>query len=312
MIIVFWILPFTWGIAISATSVFVAIAIPMALMLALLLETLNVQPDLSIPTLKCFDKKTMICLKDGTSKKIIDVEPGDELLYDGFVTAKIKVSAKGSTMYNLNDIIVSDTHLVHYKGVWMRVAEHPEATKMKKFDEPYLYCLNTESKTIYINNVLFSDWDELVGDNFERVFNSHSINSSEIHQIFDSGFFKDTQINLFREKSKNVQDIVVGDVLENGEKVYGIVEIDGEKLNEQYQFILGKNTFIKSTSNLIFYDEFEDIASTLTLAQDKKKKITIGREKKLYHLLTDKNTIKIGGIIFCDYNASIDLLLEKE
>jgi len=317
LIVVFWLFPFTWGVAASTTALFVAVAVPLALLLTFLLEVMHVQPDLSIPTLKCFDRNTLILLKDGTSKKIVDIEVGNELLNDGFVTAKIKVVTKGSVMYKLRDVIVSDTHLVHYMGDWIRVSQHPESKKIEeKYKQPYLYCLNTESKTIYINNVLFSDWDEVVDQDLMNILTSNvdrSITSKEIHAFLDSGFSGETPIKMLAsETKKKLKDVEIGDVLENGEKVYGVVEIDGNKLNQQYQCNLGKEMVVlKCAPNVIFYDEGENIVSTLTLAEGKNKKFVIDRENKMYHLITDKKTLKIGGIIFCDYNTSIDLFLEK-
>jgi hypothetical protein len=319
MIVIFWLLPFTWGAAISATATFVAISVPLAIMLVFLMDVLHVQPDLSIPTLKCFDKDTLIYMKNGTYKKIMDIEVGDVLYYDGLVTAKVKVDTKGSVMYKLNDIIVSDTHLLLYKDKWIRIKEHPEAIKLDEYKEPYLYCLNTESKTIYINNILFSDWDELVDDNLMYVLKNtgsgNKMYSREIHKILDGGFFGNTQI-VTQQGIKNIKDIQIGDILENGEKVYGVVEIDGTKLIHQYQCKLDNDNendiYINCGPNTLLFDKESNIITTLTLGQEKKKIIEEDREKILYHLITDKKIFKISGVIFCDYNASIDLFLEKK
>ena len=77
-IAILWILPFTWGAAISMTAVFVAISIPMIIIIVFLVDVLKVQtslsvPTLSIPSVKCFDKNTLIEMNDGTKKKIIDI-----------------------------------------------------------------------------------------------------------------------------------------------------------------------------------------------------------------------------------------------
>ena len=69
IIIALWVLPFTWGAASAMTVVFLAIAIPMAIILVFMLEYLKVKPDLSIPKIKCFDKNTFIDMDDGTKKK---------------------------------------------------------------------------------------------------------------------------------------------------------------------------------------------------------------------------------------------------
>ena len=108
----------------------------------------------------------------------------------------------------------------------------------------------------------------------------------------------------------NTVDIEVGDILENNENVYGLVEINGKNMDEQCIYYLGKNKKFEGGCNLCFYDESINILSTLDLDENNKKyKIT--KENKLYHLLTDKKSFYINDINFYDYNASIDLFLNK-
>ena len=112
MIAVFWIIPFTWGAAIANTVIFIAIAIPLAIILAFMINVLHVDAGYKIPKVKCFDKNTLLKMNDGTFKKIIDIKVDDILYNNNIVTAKIKVATEGSTMYSLNNIIaVSYTHL---------------------------------------------------------------------------------------------------------------------------------------------------------------------------------------------------------
>ena len=68
---------------------------------------------------------------------IKEINVGDELEDGSFVTAKIKVTSKGLKMYLLNDIIVSESHLVKNNGQWIRVSEHPNAEKIE-YNKPYL------------------------------------------------------------------------------------------------------------------------------------------------------------------------------
>ena len=65
-------------------------------------------------------------------------------------------------MYDLNGVIVSGCHKVYYKNLgWIDVKEHPLSNKITDYREHAIYCLNTESKRININNLKFLDWDEL-------------------------------------------------------------------------------------------------------------------------------------------------------
>jgi len=281
MIAFFWIIPFTWGAAISMTTIFIALSIPLIIIMAFMMDVLKVQTSLSIPTLsvpsvKCFDKNTLIQIENKSYKKIIDIYVGEKLSNGDEVTAKIKVETKGSNMYYLHGIIVSDSHLVKYLNTWIRVHLHPDAIKIDTYNEPYLYCLNTKTKYILINNIVFTDWDEVLRE-------SDCINMDN-SPIYDTGFIENTVINLYDGNKKQIKNINVGDILENGEKVYGIVEINGKNVNKQNNHYLGKNSCINK----------EIIHLNI-------------KQNKLYHLLTDTLTFKLNNNIFCHYNANIDL-----
>ena len=299
MIAIFWIIPFTWGAAISMTIIFIAIAIPMAIILAFMVDTLHVSPGISIPKVKCFDKNTPIKMNDGTIKKIIDIQVGDVLYDNNVVTAKFKLATEGSQMYILNNILVSDSHIVKYGNKWIPVCKHPEAIKFyEDYDHPYLYCLNTTHKIIIINDTIFTDWDEIYEDTLDKVINNNIIpipNPTFIHEVLDCGFFDSTKIKLKDKTILNINKVNVDDILENGEKVYGIVEIDGSTILEHFRYNLGENNFLEGHApNLSFIN-----------------RENIDMNYKLYHLLTDKGTFKIGNIVIKDYNAAIDRFLEN-
>jgi len=298
LIAVFWIVPFTWGAAIANTVIFIAIAIPLAIILAFMVNTLHVDTGFRIPKIKCFDKDTLIEINNKNKIKISDIQVGDILSDNNIVTAIIKVATEGSIMYKLNNIIVSDTHIVKYKDKWIPVCQHPNATIIDKYNEEYLFCLNTTNKIIKINNTIFTDWDEIYDKTLDKVINNNiipvSINS--IHKYLDCGFFKDTQIILNDGSVVSIDQVKINDILENGEKVYGIVEIDGSNLVEQFKYNLGENNFVEG-----YAPNFND----------KDKVIIINKNKKLYNLLTDNGTFKIKNIVIKDYNATIDRFLEN-
>ena len=321
MIAALWVVPFTWGAAAFNTGIFLLISIPMALILTFMTKTLKVQSNLKIPKIKCFDKNTLLKMNDGSEKSIFDIEVGDVLINDNKVTGKIKVETEGSEIYNLHGVIVSNSHIVKYNDDWLPVSEHPDSTKIDSYNEPFLYCLNTSSKIIVINNIYFTDWDEIYNNDIYKFntllcikFNNskqkYTFKTDDVHKYFDGGFIGTTLIKLKNGKKKIIQNIEVGDILENGENVYGLVEINGKDIDEQCAYYLGKNRVIEGGCNLCFYDESINILTTLDLDENNKK-CTNKKESKLYHLLTDKKSFNINGINFYDYNSSIDLFLDK-
>jgi hypothetical protein len=335
LIVIFWITPFTYGAAIAATSVFVATSIPLAIILVFMSKILDINPGLKLPSvkkpsLKCFDKNTQFTLKNGMKQTICNLQLGDRLQNNSTITAKITVDAANSVMYNLNGITVSDSHIVKYNNKWIRVDEHPHSIKINDYKEPYLYCINTDNKTIELNDVLFTDWDEIFDEDLEKIKNIklknvkykfnvdsninnlHDINveNMDIHKYLDGGFNGDTIIKLKNGLVKKIKNVNIGDVLENGEKVYGYTEIDGTNLNEQSLYNLAKNKFIQGGGNINICDKTINYTSTLDLDEKNKKNIN-DFDNKLYHLLTNTKTFNINGIKFYDYNSCIDLFLEK-
>jgi len=209
----------------------------------------------------------LITLIDGNNIYIKDIQVGDKLENGSYVTSKFKVTSANMKIYILNNIIVSESHLVKYKSKWIRVNEHPSAEEIN-YDKPFLYCLNTSNKIIELNKIIFSDWDEIV-DNKLNILNKNNKNIhnlENIHEYLDDGFEENTEIKLDKSK-KIIKDIKIGDILENGTIVYGLVEVDAIKLRKY-----------------------------------KKKKIN----SKLYHLLTTDGSLTINSIDVKDYNNLID------
>ena len=318
LIVIFWILPFTWGFAITNTVIFIMIAIPLAIMLVFMSDVLKIQTNLTIPGVQgppssCFDENTKITMHDGTQKKISEVQAGDILFNNNEVTSTLKLTSKDSKMYKLGNIIVSDTHTVKHENNWVKVPEHPDAVAYETYDKPYLYCLNTTSKTITIDKYIFTDWDEIYEKCWESIKSNKYLkiyNFKDIHYELDSGFSEFTEIKLKNGITKKIKNILIDDVLENGGKVYGLVKINGNNINEQYKYNLGKNSVVEGGPNITICDSKFSFKTTLDSEFKSKCKLET-KHSLLYHLLTDTKKIKIGDICFYDYNASIDIFLEK-
>lgn len=285
VIVSLWLVPAFWPMAITGTAIFSAVSISMALFLVFLTQVLHIKTSgLKIPKgpkkpkiRVCFDKNTELKMADRTMKKIRDLKVGDELWSTGgdnknIVTAKLKLSTSNSKMYQLGDVIVSGSHRVRYDGSWIFVNDHPDAKIIENYIEPVIYCLNTTSKEITIGDYIFSDWDEITEENYLSInkylkennaeYKEKDLDKKDIHMLFDEGFDEYTYIHLKDRKIAKMNCVKLGDILKNGEKVYGLVEI------------------LKLDS--------------------------LGNSKKLYHLLTDKNSFHLNGIQIGDYNSLID------
>jgi hypothetical protein len=315
MVAAFWAIPFTWGLAATNTAIFVAISIPMIIILSFMTSKLKVGSNLKIPHIKCFDEFTPIKMSDGTTKTIREINVGDELWEADQVTAVFKVTTEGSRMYRLDNIIVSDSHLVQLKDKFVKVSDHPESIPLDDYTSPFLYCLNTSSKFIRINNHVFSDWDEIFEIDLAKFKderdnnNNNTFVTKNIHEYFDGGFIGTTEIELITGEKKKITEIKVNDILVGGEKVYGLVEIDGSNLKDTGTYNLGKGLDVHGGPNLNFYLD-NQLRSTLDWRQNFITYTPLNKVNRLYHLLTDKKTFYIHDILFLDYNAAVDLIMK--
>jgi hypothetical protein len=316
LIIILWILPFTWPFAAVNSAIFLAIAIPLTIIVVFLTQVLGVQSS-AVPQLRCFDENTLLEMADNSKIAIINIKIGDKLANGNIVTAKMKVDAANLDMYLIDDVIVSGCHIIKKSEYdWIPVSTHDLSQKIEKYDKPYVYCLNTTSKTININNLVFSDWDEICGVKLIRMkeiigkkflLNIFNVKDSDIHKYLDGGFDENTQIVLNDGTNKLITEIQINDILENGERVYALVEIDGTNVNKQVICNLGENKYFVGGPKLNFTDT--NLGQTSTLQLNNKNCITrINNSEKLYHLVTDKGTFKVGDLIFNDYNSCVDLL----
>jgi len=259
VIVGLWILPFTWPTATALSLVFIALVIPLAIVVYFMTEVLQIKTS-ALPQLRCFDKNTQIQLLNNNCKtKTIDkICPGD-ILHDGSkVTAKIKVTSRGLDMFKLNNIVISGCHIVKYQKQWIHVRNHPNAVAIANYSEPYLYCLNTSTKTITIDGIIFTDWDEIYDDTLEFILKYKDIKTSEnISKMCDCGFNENTKIKLLNGY-KLLKDIEIGDILSNNGIVYGFVELDKNNLgiNINLYHLLVSNQYVTIEENI--YPDYND------------------------------------------------------
>lgn len=315
---ILWVLPFTWIAAATSSAIYVIIALILMILITEFVIMFNIMP-IKVPKLKCFDKNVRIKLDNGITKDIMDINVGDILENGVRITGKMKLDAANLRMFNIRDIIISETHIVKYGNKWIPVRDHPEAIEIYDYAEPYLYCLNTNSKVIVLNGLIFTDWDEIYDDTLEQVLDAiptnifekdHNRKCINIHRYLDVGFGEDTIIDLIGNTNKKIKDVNVNDILLSGAKVYGIVEIEASELLHICQSspptqsvgLTGKeNSYHKLFQSQRDIIKFEGVKTDLSLGNN-----SFG---KLYHLLTNDKVFSSGNQIIPDYNDHIDKLL---
>lgn len=249
----------------------------------------------------CFSKETVIPLLNGEMKPITELKAGDILSDNSTVTSTLTLSAKGQDMYNLNGVYVTGRHRVLYYGFYIHVEYHPDAVKVADFNDPFVYCFNTTSKKIHLGPHVFLDWDE-IDDEARKMYTLE-------HNTFlknESGICGETLIKLKDGTSKQLKDILIDDVLLNGERVTGLVKILASKSSNLLEYDLnndGEKLIITSNIRINIRNSYLGKSSNLNFNPNSSPAISKTSPTYLYHLLTDKFSFTIHDCVYVgDYS----------
>lgn len=316
-IVAMWIVPFTWPVAGAATAFFVAIAAPFAIAVAYLktvIHTSNTNIP-SKPKRRCFDKDTIIMTTKG-EKRIVELQPGDELDSGNIIVGVLKCSSVNVSMYRINNTIVSGTHKYQTDDeTYEYVCNHPDAVLIPEWNDDAVYCLTTTKKYILVNGIKYLDWDEVTDIEFDILKSKLIYNTSigfdltfnTINKYLDGGFLGNTLIKMNNGKYININQVSIDDTLYNGEKVLGVIKMKADKL---YKYDINGDTYYGGF-NLMFLNKRGIISTIETGECTIKEKHNDDNELYLYHLITNTDTFYVGNTKFCDYNYGIDAYLDN-
>lgn len=311
----FWLIPFIGPpLAISGTAIFMLLLIPTVRIQLFMNDILKLQTTSPPSPPACFSKHTKLVLKNQNVKNIDAVEIGD-VLHDGStVTGIMKLSSAHQKTYILNGIVVTGNHSVYHaeKG-WLSVEEHPDSSVLNDFAEPFVYCINTDSKTISLGNTMYADWDDLdeidINDMQKTCVNvgllPKNFTMKDIHYYLDNGFHEESIVQLPYGAYTTIKDVNIGDVLLNGEKVVGKIKIDAKNMQGVYYYDM-KGVKIKCSKNITIYENSITNTKINTSFMNGNE---ITDVDYLYNIVTDLGTLNISGVIVDDYNSGLEKFL---
>lgn len=218
-----WYVPIM-GLFAGAGGVYTSTLSPL---LGTLIGVVSVGSLASLPTSAstCFHKDTLITLISGIKKPISEIKLNDYLSDGSRVTTIFKLLPENEKLFSLNNVKVTGSHYVKYNNKWIFVKNHPNSILL---NEPFseVWCLNTTSKVIIINETIFSDWDEISDEKLQTLQKLFPlIKMNNIHAYLETGFSATHKISLANNTEKNIIDIKLGDILSNDSKVVGLVKI---------------------------------------------------------------------------------------
>ena len=294
VVIILWIFPWTWSLAMIGTTAYVALAIPAIIISVWMGYILNIGFDDAVPEL-CFDENTLIELKHGKTK-IKNIKLGNILRDGSVVTTKFKLKKGQEKMFNLDNIIISGSHMVNYKGKWIYIENHPDAKIIENYNKPFLYCINTSNKRIKVREHTFLDWDDIEELDMIKLKNKGFIEFEDkeniIHKRLESGFISNTIVELENGNFKDIKSLKINDIVKGGDIIYGKVEINDKdifkyKINNKIYF--GNNLINNQSFNKVNY---------------------LNKYEKTYHVITDTGFVNINNTNFLDYNGILEEKLD--
>ena len=252
----------------------------------------------------CFAGDTKIVLASGAIKRIDEVRIGDVLEDLGTVTAT-HVFLREGPLYCLDGVHVSGTHLITTEGGLMPVKDVCDARllHLRSNETTQVYCLTTSKRRIPVvgNTAIlhFADWEEIPATDTESLQEWyrnvwHTLNGewpesipASIHS--EAGFSPDCMFErrgLFKNEPVRATMLRLGDVLADGSRITGIVEIAGSEAT-----VIKVGSLTLSPATWIFQDgiwqHMKGIPAPL-------------QPGKLIHFYTDTGLIRIGGMTFRD------------
>jgi hypothetical protein len=255
----------------------------------------------------CFAPDTIIDIHPSTGQVYTaeEIEVGHNLGKGcgGIITAKMKVSGEHEELYRVGKSIISGTHTIfdEAKERWVPVKEHSDSIALLT-RKPTLYCFNTSEKIFTIDHYKFKDWDDMSQEEYEHLTNKFNkpINADNIHRELDGGWDPSTRFSVYdnltqRFTSKPIHKIKLGDLLEGGEKIIGLVKVKATDLDQG------------------LYPDFFS-SKNLQTTRGNMRDVSVSLRKPcfsniLFHLLTDTGKIQQFNRTFLDYNGCIDNFL---
>ena len=306
--------------AIALTTLMVLILIPTVIIQVLMSDVLELSTESPPGVPACFEGSTLLELQDGSKVEIKSVKIGSVLSDGSKVNGVMKLSSHEQSVYEIDGIVVTGNHSIfHEIRGWISVETHPNSSRINpdSFRDPFVYCINTSTKTIKIGRHTFADWDDLDDNDFTHLKKqsplSPSFNTDDIHKVLGAGFHEDCLVKLKNGTVISIADVKVNDVLCHGERVCGVVKLCGRDISSGVREITlyegnGRSTtkVLQCTGNIMVVDPELGVSNTFDMVANDEKGCF---PKYVHHLLTDWGSFLVNDVRVEDYNSSIERYL---
>ena len=221
----------------------------------------------------------------------------------------IKSKLNRNNLYKINEVIVTEDHPILYRGKWIKARQHPFAKKTVTNKFKYMYCLITSDHLIYTTNDIFTDYIETEINNLPQKniilnnLNKSIGNFTTEENVVLSGFGTSEPITMFDNTTKRMDQILIGDMLSNGDVVMAISEFVPHPHTNIYLY----DGIIVSGGQIVYENGGEWICVC-----DSKKASKYNRPiNRLFNIITTSNAFFIKDIQFRDFMETSDTKINE-
>ena len=257
----------------------------------------------------CFSPDTKVILADGTKKNISEIMIGEQLFgTNNFVEGIVKSKLNRNNLYKINEVIVTGDHPILYRGEWVNARNHPFAKKTVTNKFKYMYCLITSNHLIYTPNDIFTDYVETEINNLSQKniilnnLNKSIGNFTTEENVVLSGFGASEPITMFDNTTKRMDQILIGDMLLNGEVVMAVSEFVPHPHTNIYLY----DGIIVSGGQIVYEN-----GEWVCICDSKKTSKYNKSINRLFNIITTSNTFFIKDIQFRDFMETSDTITNE-
>jgi hypothetical protein len=239
----------------------------------------------------CFGVGTPVATSNGGRCAVENLTYGTELLGGGIVEGLVRFNGAATTMYNIDGVHVSGTHIVFNGDNPCSVSDHPRAVPIDIM-YPVVYCPIVSNRILFAGHSLtkFCDWEEVDGQ-AEQVYDK------EVRRILrlsgdaslPPGFGCETPVITKNNGPTSIKNIVIGDKVLDFNNTY--VDVIGISLRRV------KTTFCSSsaaaTDGVIYWNDCGWAYLADGLGSKSGDEVVLD----VYHLITSSGTfmVHLGG-----------------
>lgn len=254
---------------------------------------------------RCFHPNTPIKTLNREIQQIKNIKIGDVLDDNNVVEAVIKIKGSKNPLYSYNGVFVTGEHYVYDEEEGWKMVKDTKKAYKTTINTEYYYCLVTKNKTIKINNTIFCDWDDLDKTDIMQIKNDYKLKYfKQLNDSFNSSIEENTILKLNNGTYCKIKNIKIGDILEDNNAV--IAKIKCKKPDTITRYInknkafYGKNIYLKNLGD----------CNKVTKEPVQKERLYFMHN--FYHLITEKDYIKINGVEYGDYNWIYDNIVDNK